>query len=836
MKVLTGNEILSHFKGVKRDKPNAYRCLCPLHGDKAQSLTITFTRDRALFHCHAGCTETKADTGRLLEAVGLTWSDVGPEREKRDFSLRERLEHGLIKAHGPGKLTDIYDYRDTYGRYQYSKLRFVKDNGEKVTPFRCINYRDETYSVGLPDDAKRVLYNLPALIQAIRAGKTVYYCEGEKDCETLKKHGLVATTAGSASGFRPEFAKYFTGAKLVVIPDNDEPGQKCAETVMAYTHKYAYWRQITPVSDLPHGDVTDWLEKEGGSIKTLEGLVKDGEKYDTRQYAPWLVPIKTTAYEGPDGTIVSKPPEKNPEQYRKIVVVEKINMNLDELSYWFDKGNDYLLVRNPEDEKDSIYLYHGGVYVRANNNMLGSCFKRYMPLGTASANSITNSVKLLLNGNAEYRHICRYEHLDADENIINVRNGLYNLQTHTLTEHTPKQRSTIQLRCKYKRTEDENNPGTYKRPPSPVFDKFINDLCRDETGNVNGSKKLLMQEWTGVLLSNLNISRLKKMLILHSPNGNSGKSQYIGILSYMLDEKRVCNIPLQSMVESNRFALGSLKGRRLIAVGDQTGAEITDVALLKQLTGGDSVRQEEKGRMPEYAVFKGGIVIAANTLPVITGPDKGSHLFSRFCIIPIRNHIDDKTADVNILDKMKREADGIFAWALEGLERFLTNNKRFTPCQDAEDALDEFHNKSDTIYRYIVENGYKITGDIKDRIQRLSFDIGYLNWCVQNGIEHPVNKANIKNRMISLGCTYNGSMRIDGRDSQSGYAGIKKVDTQKEIKEQKRGFVPVNDPDYAQGELSLPFTDPDPYEDYDRELDANWIFDENDSDDDDSNF
>ncbi|MDP9359798.1 MAG: hypothetical protein M3R02_31845 [Chloroflexota bacterium] len=50
--------------------------------------------------------------------------------------------------------------------------------------------------------------------------------------DALHSHGFVATcNAGGAGKWRDEFARWFRGRDIVVLPDDDEPGRRHAEQV-----------------------------------------------------------------------------------------------------------------------------------------------------------------------------------------------------------------------------------------------------------------------------------------------------------------------------------------------------------------------------------------------------------------------------------------------------------------------------------------------------------------------------------------------------------------------------------------------------------------------------
>jgi hypothetical protein len=77
------------------------------------------------------------------------------------------------------------------------------------------------------DSTRRVLFKLPQLIEAIASNHPVFIVEGEKDCEALAKLNIVATTnCGGANKWRPNYNAVFSGADVVLIPDNDAAGPR----------------------------------------------------------------------------------------------------------------------------------------------------------------------------------------------------------------------------------------------------------------------------------------------------------------------------------------------------------------------------------------------------------------------------------------------------------------------------------------------------------------------------------------------------------------------------------------------------------------------------------
>lgn len=79
---------LSHVSKLKRTGTGSWIACCPAHEDRSPSMTVRETDDgRVLIHCHAGCS-----VENILGAVGMTFSDLYPERERDPFALPNKAE------------------------------------------------------------------------------------------------------------------------------------------------------------------------------------------------------------------------------------------------------------------------------------------------------------------------------------------------------------------------------------------------------------------------------------------------------------------------------------------------------------------------------------------------------------------------------------------------------------------------------------------------------------------------------------------------------------------------------------------------------------------------
>lgn len=246
---------------------NQWDANCPCRNDDDNpSLRISVgNQNQVLMKClrGGGC-----DLGEICTSIGLEVTDLFPKDTTKP--KKPKLE-----------LVETYKYFYADNTLALEVLRYVDGKGKKTfrqrKPDGAGGYDWST------SDIEKPLYRLPQVIQAIEDGRPVYVVEGEKDVHSLEALGKTATTnAGGAGGegqkkWTAEHTKTLTGAKVVIICDNDEAGYLHARSVNAdLTSAGANVKVFKPST---HKDVSDMLEA-GETLQ--EGLVP----FDTEQYEP----------------------------------------------------------------------------------------------------------------------------------------------------------------------------------------------------------------------------------------------------------------------------------------------------------------------------------------------------------------------------------------------------------------------------------------------------------------------------------------------------------------------------------------------------------------------
>jgi len=220
---------------------SSWMAKCPAHEDRNPSLSIREVDGKVLLHCHAGCTQ-----GVVIDAL-----------KARGLWQPERTENPRIVA--------TYGYTDEHGNLLYQVVRYEPKDFKQRRPDGCGGW---TWRKG----ERKVLYHLPEVLEA----PIVFVVEGEKDAETLRDHGFVATTnaGGAKAAWLDSYTETLRGRECILLPDNDRVGwERVARIAKALLGTAARIR----VLDLPrdYKDISEWFaagRSECELIVMLEGV------------------------------------------------------------------------------------------------------------------------------------------------------------------------------------------------------------------------------------------------------------------------------------------------------------------------------------------------------------------------------------------------------------------------------------------------------------------------------------------------------------------------------------------------------------------------------------
>jgi hypothetical protein len=198
-----------------------------------------------------------------------------------------------------GTIETTYPYLDEAGDLLYQIARLTRKGFTSRQPAEQGGWIWNLKGV------RKVIYWLPEVI----AANEVFVVEGEKDVESLRKWGLVATcNPGGAGKWSDEYSKVLRGKKVFILQDDDEPGREHAKEVAESVSRYASEvRVLPPFPDAK--DVTDWIAN-GATKKKLLKLAAA-----TSRYEPITEP---SAPSGQLSETVSVPLLRGPKLVRKL--------------------------------------------------------------------------------------------------------------------------------------------------------------------------------------------------------------------------------------------------------------------------------------------------------------------------------------------------------------------------------------------------------------------------------------------------------------------------------------------------------------------------------------
>lgn len=270
-----------------------YVAKCPFHDDRTPSMSFNF--EKGVWRCHT-------------ENIGGGMVDFerrlnGTSSEEAMAAIKEII--GIPQGsfvYSSNKPEAIYEYRDEQGRllFQVVRSRNQQTGKKTISNRRPLGTNNWEYTV---EGTRRVLYHLGEVIRATE----VFVVEGEKCADAVRKaycdlkgesdaciaDGFTATTNPHGAGkWREEFAPFFAGKKVIVVPDNDATGRAHMQTVAASVSRFALgvkWLELPLENE--KDDVADYLETH--TFDDLQRLVRTAPIWKNANDSGLFVPASS---------------------------------------------------------------------------------------------------------------------------------------------------------------------------------------------------------------------------------------------------------------------------------------------------------------------------------------------------------------------------------------------------------------------------------------------------------------------------------------------------------------------------------------------------------------
>lgn len=613
-----------------------------------------------------------------------TGSPRGSRPEEQDWSPFDGTE------------VERYPYRSPEGDLLYQRVRFRPPEGltRPDRPKKFLPYTPASDSWSRDPDP--VLYRLPQVLSEAQKGEdgAVVIVEGEKDVHSLENNGLpyTATTSGAAGSWKERYAVSLEGARVVVIPDNDDDGESYAKEIARTTDPKALEVRIVELHGIgPGEDVSDWLQA-GGTMEELLQIIAETD--------PWT-PQSDLAEAAGDGQS-GEAPDLDLDPWQRVRAtytdaakrarVEASQQVIDELKIATDRHSGECYVWDPD---SSVMEERGG-------QRIGELLVRKLQ-----------------------EHHSRHERKEIQEKVelMTARDSLG-------FDGIPVQGADLFLDGSKVRAEKIDPDRAPLNRSSAAWDPDADTSFweRHLEGVMTSEQEIqTLQEFAGYGLLHWSVP-FHKCLFMIGPTA-SGKSTTLEAIQSLYGKIAHCS-PQQLV--NGRFGSAELEGAWTNIRSDINGSLLKDVGLFKELIAGDKIYIERKFEQGYSYRPTAKHIYSANQLPDVNIDDDA--FYRRILLVSFPQTIPkDQRIQRDKLDrKLDQEKDAILRWAVEGLQR-LMRNSGFTNDLSPAATRRRWEGRSSSIGRFKAAM-LDVTGDngdieVKDRLY--SF---YSEFCEENGL------------------------------------------------------------------------------------------------------
>ena len=306
------------------------------------------------------------------------------------------------------------------------------------------------------------------------------------------------------------------------------------------------------------------------------------------------------------------------------------------------------------EETDEILYYDNGVYLRGGDIIIKKTAEQLFE------QSMSNRTVGEVEGHVRRKTYRKRSEFDADINIHNLKNGLYNWRT---DEFTPN-------------SEQSKEPYLSMNQKPIYYDASVG---RHPTKFIKFLKEVVYPEdiWTLIELMAYTFLRDNPfdIITILLGGGSNGKSVLFGVLTALHGASNVSNVSLKTIIE-RPFGLYDLVGKDCNLDAEMSSGIIQDAAILKKITGKQLIRVEQKNQKAFDARIYAKEWLSCNTLPHIGIEDQNEAYYRRNIIVGFPNKFEEKDYRHGCLacqwEEAQDRAQGIFNQDIDLTDKLTT--------------------------------------------------------------------------------------------------------------------------------------------------------------------
>lgn len=323
----------------------------------------------------------------------------------------------------------------------------------------------------------------------------------------------------------------------------------------------------------------------------------------------------------------------------------------------------------------------------------------------------------------------RFSEMNPERHLLNVGNGILDLETQTLTPFDARKKMTRTFGAWYE-----------KGATCPNFTKFMEDVLPDP-----GLRGYVKRALGYTLLGDVD---QRAMFLIHGPSG-TGKSTLMETMRYVFGDygataaSGAFKLSKQDGAITND--LHDLRGKRFVTTSETAEGASFNEDVLKRLTGRDRIKSRELYQSNQEWIPECSIWLATNHPPRFNSDDDA--IWRRAKLIPFMTRfVDEREIPDMARSVLAPEASGILNWLLEGLAEYLEMG--LAEPTEVKVAAEEQRLQSDSVARFIedkVDDGALIRGEGQEVGSSTLFTM-YVEWARQTG-ERSLGNTRFGNRL-----------------------------------------------------------------------------------------
>ena len=498
----------------------------------------------------------------------------------------------------------------------------------------------------------------------------------------------------------PEFTP-LVGCKdsLLNLKEGDGRNSTLFTHLMAYKNRGASDGDIDRMAEL----INRFVFREPMGQQELQQIVNNTKKYE--------------AEKGFDNPYVIYTAKGNPSQINSRAVCD----------YFVNEGNTFVV-------GGECYQYQGGVYTEASSYVRNTIKNMVEYDNLIQQSKLMECFRLITDDTRIQKQ--SYE-LNRHSNLINFKNGVWDINQKKLLPHDSKYLQTIQI---------PHNVGEYVPFTQTRLYKFFR-----KTHLPKEDIKMIMKYIAYCMTTDYG---LKTFMILVGQS-NTGKSVLIRFVESLVGKQ---NTSALSMHELNaRFYPAQLYGKLLNSCADNKTLPLQSIENLKKITGGDMIMHEKKGKEPFFFTSFAKLLFSFNQLPLQL-EEKSNAFYLRMRVLRMNRELKLNNDYVNDLCS-DESIEEVIPYLLS-----LLPLKEIPRTVMSNSCVEALRQDSDSIHAFLTKC-CKLDEDAV--ISKTDLYTAYSEFCVESGREAH-KKQGFMRALRSLGYT-----EVRTKNREAGWKGVK---------------------------------------------------------------